>query len=301
MNQDDYYSDPRLQVIRRCVDCGSEAMMRQDREIVCNECGRAYSFDNNGILLAFATGTKAHEPSIYRSNVYRRWLDAWQKEMPDWIIYSKSIYRFFSMASHRQLVQFLSGLTPSELIVDLGCGSGQSFQLLPASQSIGVDSNLEFLRILKQRFPNALAIHSDISNTPFQTASIKCPVSLHTLEHLYHLDESLAEIKRILTPAGRFVFGIPTEGGFGWELGRRLVTGPRLRKRYGLDVRTVMAIEHLNDAKRVLQFIKWHFEVEKLVFSPFSFLPFLSVNSCITGVARHLPEDSPFNEGTRPA
>lgn len=295
MNENEWYDDPRLKLVRRCVDCGRETMTLQHGAIVCNDCGRSYSFDKDGILHAFATGPKSHEPAIYRSRFYRRWLDAWQKEIPDWVIYSKPLYRFFSMASHRQLVRFLPKLTPSELIVDLGCGSGQGFQLLPSGQSIGVDSNLEFLRVLKQRFPGALAIHSDIANTPFLSATVACPVSLHTLEHLYHLDESLAEIRRMLAPGGRFVFGIPTEGGFGWELGRRLVTGPRLRKRYGLDVATVMGIEHLNDAKRVLRFIGWHFAVEKLVYSPFPFLPFLSVNSCITGIASPLPEDSEFN------
>ena len=41
-------------------------------------------------------------------------------------IYSKPIYRFFSMSGHRRVSQYIKKIfSPTDTIVDLGCGSGQ--------------------------------------------------------------------------------------------------------------------------------------------------------------------------------
>ncbi len=285
--------DPRFRLIRRCVDCGLSSLEPLDGAWSCAECGRVYRFNEHGVLLALPEGATRRLPAFYRSAFYRRWMEAWNDMIKDWKIYSRGIYRFFSMSGHRRIARFVREFAPPEgIVVDMGCGAGHLFEHLDTQCPVGLDTNLVFLNAMKRRHPRVLAIQADINNTPFADSSLPCVVSLHTLEHLYFLAESLEEVVRALAENGRFMFTIPTEGGWGWKLGRKLVTGPHLRRKYDLDVERVMAIEHLNDARRVLSFLRFYFRLRRVVFSPFSFLPVLSINSAISGIATPLGDES---------
>jgi SAM-dependent methyltransferase len=214
-----------------------------------------------------------------------------------WVIYEKPLYRFFSMSGHRKLHAAIKRLhAPPPTIVDIGCGDGQFFSLMDPKRCVGIDINAQFLARLKNRYPGALAIQADFNNLPFSSGSVSCCTSAHVLEHLYFLAESLEETQRILSPEGKFIFTIPTEGGLGWELGRLLVTGPRLRSDYGLDVHDIMAMEHINDAKRVLRFARFYFTLERISYAPLPFLPLLSLNSSINVVASPLGRDDLMRE-----
>lgn len=279
--------DPRMRLIGRCTDCLEDSLVRESGGFTCEACGRNYTFDPQGILRAFPGDQAYTQPFFYKSPGYLQWVKIWEEMIPDWIIYKNSFFRWFSMSGPRQIKKFIKRDHGDDVpIVDLGCGHGQFFSLMNPARCVGLDSNLEFLRILKKRFPTALAIHGNFLNTPFATGSLRCVVSLHTLEHLYFLAEALEEIRRVMERDGTFFFSIPTEGGLGWELGRRLVTGPHMKRKYQLDIKEIMDIEHINDAWRVLKFLKFYFKIEKSVYAPFPFLRTLHVNSSISGIGR---------------
>lgn len=231
-----------------------------------------------------------HLPKIYQSSEYKQWLKVWVQMIEDgWVIYEKPLYRFFSMSGHRKIVKMINKQTQGQsLIFDFGCGHGQLFHLIDPRKCVGVDCNHSFLVNLKKKFPQANTVQADFMNSPFATNSIDFVTSLHVLEHLYFLAESLEEILRILKPQGQFLFSIPTEGTLVWELGRQLITGPRLKKRYGLDVNRIMSIEHIHDAKSVLKFVRLYFTITQKQLAPFPFLPFLSTNSSITCSSKKL-------------
>ena len=278
--------DPRLALIGRCVDCRKDSLERRGIVFTCSSCGRTYQFDKNGILRAFPKQQTHPLPFFYNTDGYKQWIEAWKEIIDDWIIYKNRFYRWFSMSGFRKIKGFIKKKLPNdEIIVDLGCGHGQLFSLLSPVQSIGLDANLRFLEVLKKRFPRVLAIHGDFLSTPFATGSLGCVVSLHTLEHIYFLSEALEEVVRSMKPEGYFFFSIPTEGGLGWELGRRLVTGTFMKRNYKMDIKKIMAVEHINDARRLLKFFKFYFLIEKIVYAPFSFLRTLHVNSSISGIA----------------
>jgi SAM-dependent methyltransferase len=275
-----------LALIGRCVDCRKNSLEYRENIFTCGSCGRTYRFDENGILRAFPRHQTYSTPYVYNTDGYRQWLNAWKEIIRDWIIYKNRFYRWFSMSGFRKIKGFIKKkITHDEIIVDLGCGHGQLFSLLNPEQGIGLDANLRFLEVLKKRFPRVLAIHGDFLNTPFTTGSLGCAVSLHTLEHLYFLAEALEELVRGMKPEGYFFFSIPTEGGIGWELGRRMVTGPFMKRNYRMDIKKIMEVEHINDARRVLKFLKFYFYIEKTVYAPFPFLRTLHLNSSISGIA----------------
>ncbi|MBK1699531.1 hypothetical protein CKO41_02490 [Thiococcus pfennigii] len=282
-----------LAMIRRCTDCGDETMAPEPGGLRCRRCGHRYRFDANGVLVALPSTPGLGLPAFYRSRFYARWLRAWDDMVAKgWVIYERPLYRFFSLSGHRRIRAALEALGPPDgPVVDLGCGDGRLLGLLGPRSAIGVDLNAAFLARLKARAPAALAVQADFNNLPFATGSLSCCTSAHVLEHLYFLAEGLEEVHRVLAADGRFLFTIPTEGGVGWELGRRLVTGPRLRRDYRLDVQDVMAIEHINDARRVLRLARLYFRLDRPAYAPFPFVPLRSLNSSITVAAAPLPVD----------
>lgn len=278
--------------VTRCVECGASSMTPEGAGLRCHNCGYVYPFDENGVLVALATRSGRHLPDFYRSAFYERWIRAWEDMVKrGWVIYERPLYRAFSLSGHRKVRSLMGRLhVAPPFVVDLGCGEGRLKDVLGDVEYVGIDLNASFLARLKRRHPNALAIQADLTNLPVATGVVDCCVSAHVLEHLYLLAESFEEVRRILTPGGAFIFSIPTEGGLGWSLGRRIVTGPRLRRDYDLDVEQVMAIEHINDARRVLRIARLYFRLSSQAFAPFPFLPVAAVNNSITVRAERLPD-----------
>ena len=116
----------------------------------------------------------------------------------------------------------------------------------------------------------------------FKDGVFETIVSLHTLEHIYLIAEHIEEVKRVMVGGGRYLYVIPTEGGLGFWLGRQMITGPHLKKRYNLDVNCIMEREHINDARRVLKFLRFYFTPVSKSYWPIK-IPILSINAMIYG------------------
>lgn len=280
--------------ITRCVDCKKETMFFHKNTFRCNNCHRTYIFDKDGILDAFPKNIQDTRIRSQKSEFFSKWLRAFKEEIEHWVIYKSSFFRFFSQSGHNEISNLLSTDTSDSLCVDFGCGPGFSQSILKHPKYVGVDFNKDTLIQFKKNHPLSICIHSDMNNSPFGNNSIDTVISLHTLEHIYDIELAMVEINRILTKNGKFLFCIPTEGSLVWEIGRKLITKPNLRKRYGLDGSDVMEIEHLNDAKRVLKFIKWHFSIKSVKFLPFPIIPSISFNACIVGDVRKADSNHPY-------
>ena len=72
-----------------------------------------------------------------------------------------------------------------------------------------------------------------------RTRSFDRALAIHVLEHLPDLPAALAEIHRLLKPAGRFVVVIPCEGGLAYSLARRISAQRIFEKRYGMSYQLV--------------------------------------------------------------
>ncbi|MBI3994704.1 MAG: class I SAM-dependent methyltransferase [Nitrospirae bacterium] len=96
-----------------------------------------------------------------------------------------------------------------EPVLDFGCGDGSFASVLFKSIEYGVDHDPEALEIASGYKVYHQRVQSTMSRIPLDDASVRSVFSNSVLEHVGSLDDVLSEIRRILSPGGRFVFTVP--------------------------------------------------------------------------------------------
>lgn len=107
-----------------------------------------------------------------------------------------------------------AGLARGRRVLDLACGEGYGANLLAqtAASVTGVDVDAATIRHAeaKYRATRNLSFRAgDCRKVPLEASSVDLVVSFETIEHLAEQDEMLAEIKRVLAPAGLLVISSP--------------------------------------------------------------------------------------------
>ena len=108
----------------------------------------------------------------------------------------------------------LASRPPQGVLVDLGCGAGylaaRIARRYPALRVIGVDTNADMLATAQRNWPSdryrdLSFVLGDAGRLPLATASVDTVVSSISLHHWRVPLAALAEIRRVLRPAGVFV------------------------------------------------------------------------------------------------
>jgi ubiquinone/menaquinone biosynthesis C-methylase UbiE len=107
------------------------------------------------------------------------------------------------------LDSFVQRLAPGERVLDLGCGPGQVGQYLAERGPlvIGMDLAPQMLLWARRRTGNGRVVCGDMCSIPFRSGSFSGVVAFYSVHNLPRpaLRTVLAEIHRILEPAGTFV------------------------------------------------------------------------------------------------
>jgi ubiquinone/menaquinone biosynthesis C-methylase UbiE len=94
-------------------------------------------------------------------------------------------------------------------ILDVGCGTGKQLAAnrdrFPRMVMVGVDRFEGMLRIARSRCPAVLWIHADGAALPFSGSVFDYVTSQFSYQHVRRTPQLLAEVGRVLRPAGRFV------------------------------------------------------------------------------------------------
>jgi SAM-dependent methyltransferase len=93
------------------------------------------------------------------------------------------------------------------VVLDAGCGSGRIFryELQAGCRVVGVDIGAEL-----RDNPNVdERVRGDVQRFPFADASFDAVLASHIMEHLPEPERALAEVARVLRPAGRFLLLTP--------------------------------------------------------------------------------------------
>lgn len=99
----------------------------------------------------------------------------------------------------RDLASHMTGKT-----LDIGCGTKPYEKLCPSSQYIGLELDSE-----QNRATKSADCFYDGHRIPFEDAHFDSVLFNQVLEHVFHPDELLLEIKRILKPGGKLLISVP--------------------------------------------------------------------------------------------
>jgi SAM-dependent methyltransferase len=115
-----------------------------------------------------------------------------------------------SFQRHRAEYKLAASLLGPGRVLDLGCGTGHSYELLAPRETVGVDVSPEALS------GQARETHvADMRKLPFAPDSFASVVAVQSIEHVPDPERMLAEVARVLAPVGRAVFVTPNRLTFG--------------------------------------------------------------------------------------
>jgi len=121
----------------------------------------------------------------------------------------------------RLLESWLRELSPSDRVLDLGCGAGSLRVQLAGLHVIGVDVDPKELA----HNPHLPAVCAASHTLPFAGGSFDLVICNHSLEHFRDAAAAIREIRRVLKPQGRLFVSVPDGGSFSDRLYRLLVCG----------------------------------------------------------------------------
>ncbi|MDT0604952.1 class I SAM-dependent methyltransferase [Thalassotalea castellviae] len=115
---------------------------------------------------------------------------------------------------HQKTPEFCN-LLPSEIVLDIGCGSGASVRAIASNLTtghvIGIDPTPKMLEIasnltVKDKHNKQVTfLHAGAEKIPVESESCDLVLAVNTLHHWINVNDGLDEVLRILKPAGRFV------------------------------------------------------------------------------------------------
>jgi SAM-dependent methyltransferase len=172
----------------------------------------------------------------------------------------------------------VAGGAPGGRLLELGAGT---LNHVPYERNVAVYDAVEPWQSLWQDSPNLTAVnhlYNDLAEIEESNRYDRI-VSVAVLEHLTDLPAITASCGLLLTPAGRFLAGIPSEGGILWGLAWRLTTGMAYRLRHGINYGAVMRHEHVNDASEIRAIVGYFFHdvTERRFPLPFFHLSFYTL------------------------
>lgn len=134
----------------------------------------------------------------------------------------------------------LTGVGPGDDVVDIGCGPGVAVRRAAArgaTSAVGVDPAAVMLRVARvRRHPGVRYLDGAAEALPLPDDSATVAWSLATVHHWNDIDRGLAEVRRVLRPAGRFLAierqvapGASGHASHGWAPEQAELFGDRCR------------------------------------------------------------------------
>jgi ubiquinone/menaquinone biosynthesis C-methylase UbiE/uncharacterized protein YbaR (Trm112 family) len=276
----------------KCPDCDGQKIVRKSsQKLQCQDCMREYSILDNGIIQMYIP-EKIVRPEIYEDPEFKKWSKVKADALTQYFENENWLFNKIHHSGHKYLSKWRNDVKEINWIVDIGCGGGAHYPYYKDLDNVvGIDLNIDSLNEVKEKYPNAILIQGDMCNLPLIDDTVSAIMSIYVLEHIYYLDEAVSEMKRIVQPGKPVFVGLPTEGGFAWNYGRKITSVRTLSKRYNIDYRKVISIEHCNTAKKIINSLKKYFKVDKLRFFPFLLFPFISFNLIIALKLSQIPDE----------
>ena len=156
-----------------------------------------------------------------------------------------------------------AGLRPEDVVVDVGCGSGEAVRIaaecVVRGRAIGVDPTPAMIRIAAEHthdhpcVDRIQFIEGPAEKLPLESGSADVVLAINSLHHWAQPDVGLDEVWRILVPGGRLLIGDEETENGGWGHAEGGLSDPikirRLVESHGFE--SVCTSRH-TDAEAVL-------------------------------------------------
>ena len=182
---------PTLFEVVQCPDCGGRLAPGVDA-IRCGGCGRTYAGDR-GYLDLRPTGTFAEQTKYLDEALHA---DARHESIAPPLLGSKI---------RNDMLRAFLRLSPSDRVIDLGCGNGRALAWNADSGAtlVGIDISPYFAQ---EAITRSNLVLGDLRRLPLRDRAFTKAWSLDVLEHLspQALDTMLREANRVLADGGQF-------------------------------------------------------------------------------------------------
>jgi glycosyltransferase involved in cell wall biosynthesis/ubiquinone/menaquinone biosynthesis C-methylase UbiE len=114
----------------------------------------------------------------------------------------------------KKILASISHSQSAPRLLDIGCGSGDSFSAIKASANWtidGIDISHEMVKEAIQVYPDISVQVANATSLPFPDGTFQAVVSLGTLEYITEYKQVLNEAYRVLTPQGHLIVSIPNK------------------------------------------------------------------------------------------
>ena len=124
------------------------------------------------------------------------------------------IYRVFrsltgSARVNREFIDHYVRPRDDDAVLDLGCGPGDVFELLPRVRYVGIDMSPAYIAAARRRFGERAAFYCGDLNglKPEQLGDFDAVLAMGVIHHLADQEvlSMLLKVKRLLKPGGRFI------------------------------------------------------------------------------------------------
>ena len=104
----------------------------------------------------------------------------------------------------------LCAAAPNSRLLDLGTGDGDLWAFAPAAlEWYAIDISPVGVTRAQRRFPRLRPAVAIAEHLPYPDHFFGAIVAADTMEHVFDLEKSLIEIRRILAPGGKFALSVP--------------------------------------------------------------------------------------------
>jgi ubiquinone/menaquinone biosynthesis C-methylase UbiE len=135
--------------------------------------------------------------------------------------------REYSRVTKTSLLNMCSN-APNLRILDIGTGDGDLWQFAPVViEWHAIDVSPVGTRRALGRFPRLRAAVAISECLPYPDHFFGAAIAVDTIEHVFDIQTSLREVRRVLVPGGKFALSVPTPNSLRkWAYNRLLRRGP---------------------------------------------------------------------------
>ena len=176
---------------------------------------------------------------------------------------------------------FINGLKPNSLCLDLGCGNGKYLAVRNDITFYALDNSENLLQIVRKKYPHIQTTLSDVTTTTYKSNSFDAIISIAVIHHLATESrriQMIQEIERILKVGGLCLitsWAASTNNHTNTNTIKQLDKSIRLDEE---DTNYLIPWEDRDD--KIISYRFYHLvkegELERLV----SYIPNLQINSC---------------------